>query len=58
MRGLSSLLILERLMQEIQRLNGDDDLPRPYKYFDLICGTSTGGLIAIMVGWLRMVNGL
>jgi patatin-like phospholipase/acyl hydrolase len=54
-RGFSSLLILERLMQEIQRLNGDDDLPLPCKYFYLICGTSTGGLIAIMLGRLRMV---
>jgi patatin-like phospholipase/acyl hydrolase len=61
-RGLSSLLIVERLMQEVQRIREeegdptpDDKLPLPCEYFDLICGTSTGGLIAIMLGRLRMV---
>lgn len=62
-RGLSSLLIIQRLLQEVQRImeeNGqstaDDKPPRPCEYFDLICGTSTGGLIAIMLGRLRMVE--
>lgn len=59
-RGLSSLLIVERLMQEVQRIREEgipttDKLPLPCEYFDLICGTSTGGLIAIMLGRLRMV---
>ena len=56
MRGLSSLLILEKLMHEIQRLKGDSQPSLPCEYFDLICGTSTGGLIAIMLGRLRMVH--
>jgi patatin-like phospholipase/acyl hydrolase len=56
-RGLSSLLILQNLMQEVQRLKGDKEPPRPCEYFDLICGTSTGGLITIMLGRLRMVPG-
>jgi len=62
-RGLSSLLIIERLMREIQRImvhNGQATtnaaVPLPCDYFDLICGTSTGGLIAIMLGRLRMVT--
>ena len=55
-RGLSSLLILKKLMQEVQRIKGDSNLPLPCEYFDLICGTSTGGLIAIMLGRLRMVR--
>lgn len=54
-RGLSSLLILREIMQEIQRQIGAEDTPLPCQYFDLIGGTSTGGLIAIMLGRLRMV---
>src|SRR6266496_4251385 len=54
-RGLSSLLILQKLMSEIQRLKGDSQPPLPCQYFDLICGTSIRGLIAIMLGRLRMV---
>lgn len=55
-RGLSSLLVLERLMNEIQQLKGDSQPALPCQYFDLISGTSTGGLIAIMLGRLRMVS--
>ena len=54
-RGLSSLLILKEIMEEIQRQNGSLDTPLPCDYFDLIGGTSTGGLIAVMLGRLRMV---
>ena len=60
--GLSSLLIIEALMKGIQRImeeegnpTPDGKPPLPCEYFDLICGTSTGGLIAIMLGRLRMV---
>jgi patatin-like phospholipase/acyl hydrolase len=60
-RGISTLYILKELMRQIAR---DHDVenpqsptvsPLPCDYFDLICGTSTGGLIALMLGRLRMV---
>lgn len=56
-RGLSSLLILREIMEEIGRRNGIDseDTPLPCQYFDMIGGTSTGGWIAIMLGRLHMV---
>ena len=49
-RGLSSLMILRRLMATVD----PDAPPKPCDYFDMIGGTSTGGLIAIMLGRLRM----
>jgi hypothetical protein len=55
-RGISSLLILHEIMLEVQKLRGPGckELPKPCEFFDIIGGTSTGGLIAIMVGRLRM----
>jgi patatin-like phospholipase/acyl hydrolase len=60
-RGLASLIILRGLMDNIreEKFNQGDKTwtnPRPCEYFDLICGTSTGGLIAIMLGRLGMVS--
>ncbi|CAZ83955.1 unnamed protein product [Tuber melanosporum] len=60
-RGYSTLVILQELMHQIyvQTHNGKGpktpaDLPRPCDYFDLIGGTGTGGLIALMLGRMRM----
>jgi len=54
-RGLSSLLILREIMEEIGRRTKAAETPLPCECFDLIGGTSTGGLIAIMLGRLGMV---
>ncbi|TGO16416.1 hypothetical protein BTUL_0028g00160 [Botrytis tulipae] len=55
-KGLTSLLILRRLMLQLKRdvTDPDEPIPRPCDVFDLIGGTSTGGLIAIMIGRLGM----
>jgi hypothetical protein len=54
-RGRSTIMILERIMTEVQKQQKLAEVPHPYSYFDLICGTGTGGLIALMLGRLKMV---
>jgi hypothetical protein len=49
-RGLASLLILKQLLRQIEDTSKKKHKYYPHKYFDLICGTSTGGLIALMLG--------
>ncbi|KAL3481009.1 FabD/lysophospholipase-like protein [Aspergillus californicus] len=53
-RGLSSLYILKDLLERIAEEKGLSEIPKPCDYFDMIGGTSTGGLIAIMLGHLRL----
>lgn len=58
-RGLSQLVILDHVMERLEyKLGRDPQLNpcRPCEFFDLICGTSTGGLTALMLGRLRMVE--
>jgi patatin-like phospholipase/acyl hydrolase len=54
-RGLSSLLILREIMNDIEQRSDASEALKPSEYFDLIGGTGTGGLIAIMLG-LGMVR--
>jgi Patatin-like phospholipase len=42
-------------MEDIATRINVPEAPKPSEYFDLIGGTSTGGLIAIMLGSLGMV---
>lgn len=53
------LIILQELMHrtfvEIEgRAPKRNEIPKPCEHFDLIVGTGTGGLIALMLGRLRM----
>ncbi|KAF2680592.1 FabD/lysophospholipase-like protein [Lentithecium fluviatile CBS 122367] len=51
-RGLSQMLLVESLVNAVcTKIGAQVD---PYQVFDLIGGTSMGGIIAIMVGRLRM----
>ncbi|KAH6879001.1 acyl transferase/acyl hydrolase/lysophospholipase [Alternaria rosae] len=55
-RGLSALVILEQLMDASNEYRRDQGLEalEPWQAFDMIGGTSTGGLIAVMLGRLRL----
>ncbi|KAK4151190.1 hypothetical protein C8A00DRAFT_17376 [Chaetomidium leptoderma] len=53
-RGVSSLVILHEIMTKIKDTYGLDEIPKPCEFFHMIAGTSTGGLMAIMLGRLRM----
>ena len=57
-RGLSSLLILRDIMEDIERGTEADETPKPCEYFYLIGGTGTGGLIAIILGLIGMVTSI
>ena len=53
------LIILQTLMYRVHvQTHGEppkrEEIPKPCDYFDLIAGTGTGGLIAIMLGRLRL----
>ncbi|KAI9805256.1 MAG: hypothetical protein M1833_005709 [Piccolia ochrophora] len=58
-RGYSMLILLQELMYrtyvEIEgKAPKRDQIPKPCDHFDLIAGTGTGGLIALMLGRLRL----
>ena len=57
-RGLSSLLILQALMLQInlqlETLGATCGELQPRHVFQLVAGTSTGGLIALMLGKMGM----
>ncbi|CRL27391.1 NB-ARC [Penicillium camemberti] len=54
-RGLSTLYIMKGLMDRLNQARPEGSpAKKPCEVFDLIGGTSTGGLIAIMLGRLEM----
>ena len=52
MRGLASLMIINAIMKELKARTKKALLP--CQVFDLICGTSVGGLISILLGRLGL----
>ncbi|KAF8532066.1 acyl transferase/acyl hydrolase/lysophospholipase, partial [Trichophaea hybrida] len=53
-RGISSLIILKHLMASLVKESVITEQTLPCEYFDMIGGTSTGGIIAILLGRLRL----
>ncbi|KAF8535216.1 acyl transferase/acyl hydrolase/lysophospholipase [Trichophaea hybrida] len=53
-RGISSLVILKHLMSRLVEDGVVTSNTLPCEYFDMIAGTSTGGIIAILLGRFRM----
>ncbi|KAK4152543.1 acyl transferase/acyl hydrolase/lysophospholipase [Chaetomidium leptoderma] len=58
-RGYSMFIILQELMHRTfveteGRAPRRSEIPKPCDHFDLIVGTGTGGLIALMLGRLRL----
>ncbi|PWW72024.1 FabD/lysophospholipase-like protein [Tuber magnatum] len=58
-RGYSMIMILQELMLKLfvemhGRAPRREEIPKPCDHFDLIGGTATGGLIAILIGRLRL----
>ncbi|KAF4931031.1 Vegetative incompatibility protein HET-E-1 [Colletotrichum fructicola] len=53
-RGVSSILVLKEVMRQVNVDRKPEDHLQPWQVFDLIGGTSTGGIIALMLGCLRM----
>ncbi|KAF4985723.1 hypothetical protein FDECE_16363 [Fusarium decemcellulare] len=53
-RGVMALEILDEIMNRVKTRKGLSETCRPADYFELAAGTSTGGIIGIMLFRLRM----
>ncbi|RSL63175.1 hypothetical protein CEP54_005285 [Fusarium duplospermum] len=53
-RGIMALEVLRELMLRVQKRKNLAEIPRPADYFELAGGTSTGGIMGIMLFRLRM----
>ncbi|CAE6479838.1 unnamed protein product [Rhizoctonia solani] len=53
-RGYSALILLEAFMLRVKLHYGTEEDILPADFFDLIIGTSTGGIMALMLGRMRM----
>lgn len=52
--GIRGVVAIQCLRQIQKGLRSKNSQKEPHEIFDLICGTSTGGILAIMLGVLKM----
>ncbi|KAI0842839.1 FabD/lysophospholipase-like protein [Hypoxylon sp. FL0890] len=55
-RGICELRVLDEIMKRVQKAQNLSSLPRPCDYFHLMAGTSTGGLVAILLSRFKMTT--
>ncbi|KIJ39376.1 hypothetical protein M422DRAFT_143842, partial [Sphaerobolus stellatus SS14] len=53
-RGVSQLIILDEIMKRLKQRENLDEMPKPCDYFHLIGGSGTGGIIALLLGRLKL----
>ena len=54
LQAISTLLILNKVLEMIAQENGSENKPRPCDVFDTIAGIGAGGWLAILLGRFRM----
>ncbi|KAM6503827.1 hypothetical protein JOM56_000770, partial [Amanita muscaria] len=52
LRGLASLMVIDEIMKAV--IGRSRKIMLPCEVFDLICGTSVGGFVSILLGRLGM----
>ncbi|KLO03828.1 hypothetical protein SCHPADRAFT_791106, partial [Schizopora paradoxa] len=52
-RGIAAALVMEAIMKKFGEGSGSAEAELVQNQFDVLAGTSTGGLLAILLGQLR-----